>query len=75
MKEQWINEQFSAIDVGDARLQRRAVDIAIGCAEHPEESLAGRALKNGQISKELIAFLVIPKLHIRRFNSPTGIGY
>lgn len=42
MKEQWINEQFSTIDVGDARLQRRAVDIAIGCAEHPEESLAGR---------------------------------
>ena len=42
MKEQSINEQFSTIDVGDARLQRRAVDIAIGCAEHPEESLAGR---------------------------------
>ena len=42
MKEKWINEQFSTIDVGDSRLQRRAVDIAIGCAEHPEESLAGR---------------------------------
>ena len=34
--------QFSAIDVRDARLQKRAVDVAIGCAEHPEESLAGR---------------------------------
>jgi hypothetical protein len=42
MKEQWIYDQFSKIDVSDARLQKRAVDIAIGCAEHPEESLAGR---------------------------------
>ena len=42
MKEQWIYEQFSTIDVGDARLQKRAVDVAIGCAEHPEKSLAGR---------------------------------
>lgn len=42
MREQWIHDQFSKIDVSDARLQKRAVDIAIGCAEHPEESLAGR---------------------------------
>jgi hypothetical protein len=42
MKEQWIYEQFSKIDVGDIRLQKRAVDIAIGCAKCPEESLAGR---------------------------------
>jgi hypothetical protein len=42
MKEQWICEQFSTIDVGDTRLQKRAVDVALGCAEHPEESLAGR---------------------------------
>ena len=42
MKERWIHEQFSTIDVGDARLQKRAVDVAIGCAKHPEESLAGR---------------------------------
>lgn len=42
MKEQWIYEQFSMIDVGDARLQKRAVDVAIGCAQRPEESLAGR---------------------------------
>jgi hypothetical protein len=42
MKEQWLYEQFSKIDVGDIRLQRRAVDIAIGCAEYPEKSLAGR---------------------------------
>lgn len=42
MKEQWIYEQFSKIDVGDSRLQKRAIDVAIGCAEHPEESLAGR---------------------------------
>ena len=42
MKEQWIYEQFSTIDVGDTRLQKRAVDVAIGCAEHPEKSLAGR---------------------------------
>ena len=37
MKEQWIYEQFSTIDVGDARLQKRAVDVAIGCAEHPDQ--------------------------------------
>jgi len=42
MKEQWIYEQFSTIDVGDAHLEKRAVDVAIGCAERPEESLAGR---------------------------------
>jgi len=30
MKEQWIYEQFSTIDVGDTRLQKRAVDVAIG---------------------------------------------
>ena len=42
MKEQWIYEQFSTIDVGDPRLQKRAVDVAIGCAERPEESLAER---------------------------------
>jgi hypothetical protein len=42
MKEQWIYEQFSTINVGDARLQKRAVDVAVGCAKHPEASLAGR---------------------------------
>jgi Transposase DNA-binding/Transposase DDE domain/Transposase Tn5 dimerisation domain len=42
MKEEWIYDQFSKIDVGDARLQKRAFNIAKGCAEHPEESLAGR---------------------------------
>lgn len=42
MKEQWIYDQFSKIEVNDARLQKRAVDIATGCAKHPEESLAGR---------------------------------
>jgi hypothetical protein len=72
MKEQWIYEQFSAIDVGDARLQKRAVDVARGCAEHPEESLQD-ALINGQISRELTAFLIILKLHIRRFNNPITI--
>lgn len=42
MKEEWLYEQFSKIKVRDARLQKRAVGIAVGCAEHPEESLAGR---------------------------------
>lgn len=42
MKEKWIHEQFSTINVGDPRLQKRAVDVAIGCAQRPEESLAGR---------------------------------
>lgn len=42
MKERQVYEQFSTIDVGDSRLQKRAVDVAIGCAKHPEESLAGR---------------------------------
>ena len=42
MKEQWIYDQFSKIDVSDARLQKRAFNIAKGCAKLPEESLAGR---------------------------------
>ena len=42
MKERWIYEQFSRIDVGDARLQKRAVEIALSCADHPEKSLSGR---------------------------------
>lgn len=42
MKEEWMYRQFSSIKVNDARLKKRAVDIAIGCAQRPEESLAGR---------------------------------
>lgn len=42
MKEQWIYDQFSKINARDARLQKRAVSVAIGCAKHPEASLAGR---------------------------------
>jgi len=42
MKERWIYDQFSRINVGDARLQKRAVEIALGCADHPEKSLSGR---------------------------------
>lgn len=42
MKEAWVYNQFSRINVSDARLRRRAVDVAMACAEHPEESLAGR---------------------------------
>ena len=42
MKECWIYDQFSKVEVKDTRLQKRAVDIGIGCAEHPERSLAGR---------------------------------
>jgi len=42
MKEQWIHDQFAKIEVSDARLKKRAVNIAIGCGEHPEESLPGR---------------------------------
>ena len=42
MKKQWLYDQFSKIDVNDARLKKRAVDIAIGCAENPEGSLAKR---------------------------------
>lgn len=43
MKELWIYEQFSKIRVGDARLSKRVVDIAIGCAKQPEKPL--RALR------------------------------
>jgi len=42
MKEEWIYEQFSTIHVRDTRLQKRAVDAPVGCAEHPDKSLAGR---------------------------------
>jgi hypothetical protein len=39
---QWIQHQFAAVDMNDARLDKRAVEIAQGCAEHPEKSLSGR---------------------------------
>lgn len=42
MKPQWIHQQFTNVDMNDPRLQRRAVDIAQSCAEHPEKSLSGR---------------------------------
>ena len=42
IKESWVYEQLSRIHVRDARLKKRAVDIAIGCSKRPEESLAGR---------------------------------
>ena len=42
MNNQWIYQQFASINMNDARLQKRAVKIAQGCAEHPEKSLSGR---------------------------------
>lgn len=42
MNSQWIHQQFANVDMNDARLQKRAVEIAQGCAEHPEKSLSGR---------------------------------
>ena len=39
---QWIQHQFEKINMNDARLEKRAVEIAQGCAEHPEKSLPGR---------------------------------
>ena len=61
MKEQWIYDQFSQINVNDARLQRRAVGIGIGCAEHPEESLAGR-FDNWAELKAAYRFFSHPKI-------------
>jgi hypothetical protein len=42
MNYQWIYQQFSNVNMKDARLQKRAVQIAQGCAEHPDKSLAER---------------------------------
>ena len=42
MNYQWIYEQFANVNMNDARLQKRAVEIAQACAEHPKESLSGR---------------------------------
>jgi hypothetical protein len=39
---QWIQHQFAKVDMNDTRLEKRAVEIAQGCAEHPEKSLSGR---------------------------------
>jgi FMN phosphatase YigB (HAD superfamily) len=61
MKEQWIYDHFSKIDVNDARLQKRAVGIAIGCAEHPEASLAGR-FDNWADLKATYRFFSNPKI-------------
>jgi hypothetical protein len=69
MKEQWIYEQFSTIDVGDTRLQKRAVDVAIGCAEHPEESLAGRFDKWADL-QGAYRFLRNPKITHQALQQP-----
>ena len=42
MNYQWIYQQFSDVNMKDARLQQRAVQIAEGCAKHPEKSLTKR---------------------------------
>ena len=42
MNYQWIHQQFSNVNMKDARLQKRAVQIAQGCAEHPDKSLPDR---------------------------------
>ena len=42
MNRQWIHQQFEKIDMKDARLEQRAIEIAQSCAEHPEKSLSGR---------------------------------
>lgn len=42
MNKQWIHQQFEKIDMKDARLEQRAIEIAQSCAEHPEKSLSGR---------------------------------
>jgi len=42
MNYQWIYQQFSNVNMKDARLQKRAVQIAQGCAEHPDKSLSER---------------------------------
>lgn len=42
MNDQWIHQQFAKVKMDDARLRKRAVTIAQGCAEHPEKSLSGR---------------------------------
>jgi hypothetical protein len=40
--QQWIHQQFSKVNMKDARLQKRAVQIAQGCAKHPDKSLSER---------------------------------
>ena len=42
MNSKWIQEQFSSVNMNDARLQKRSVKIAQGCAERPEKLLPGR---------------------------------
>lgn len=38
----WIREQFEKVNMNDARLEKRAIEIAQCCAEHPEKSLPER---------------------------------
>ena len=65
MHYQWIHQQFSNVNMKDARLQKRAVQIAQGCAEHPDKSflrtmcehmvekIGYRGPKNVQMEKRL----------------------
>lgn len=69
MKEQWIHEQFSKVDIGDARLQKRAIDVAIGCAKHPEESLSGRFSEWADL-KGAYRFLNNPKVTHQALQQP-----
>ncbi len=42
MEESWVRKQWLNIDLGDLRLNRRAIKIAVACAKQPKASLPQR---------------------------------
>src|SRR5271154_1203823 len=42
LNDEWIQRQFSGIQLGDLRLNRRAVSIAYACSRHPDASLPNK---------------------------------
>jgi hypothetical protein len=42
MSERWIQQQFSGIQLGDLRLNKRAISIAHACSRYPDASLPNK---------------------------------
>ena len=69
MNSRWIYEQFVDVNMNDARLQKRAVEIAQACAEHPEKSLPER-FENWAGQKAAYRFFSNPKATHQTLQQP-----
>ena len=70
MNRQWIHHQFEKIDMKDARLERRAIEIAQSCGEHPEKSLSGRFFEDWAGLKAVYRFFSNAKVTHQTLQQP-----